>query len=254
MHYKFALTRKPGRSFCKGITTANLGAPNIARALAQHAQYVLTLKACGLVVIDLEADENFPDGCFVEDTALVTTEFAIITNPGATSRSGETASIVPVLENYRPLKFLPASVTLDGGDVLLIGKTFYVGISARTTIAAVSTLGELVQPDGYEVVPVVVQDILHLKTGVCYVGDETIVATRHLASCPAFQGYKKIVTLPAEDYAANCLRINDHLVMAAGFPDLKHKLQSLELPVLEVEMSEFRKMDGGLTCSSLLLQ
>ncbi len=254
MHYKIAITRKPGRSFGNGMTTANRGAPNIALALEQHEQYVLTLKACGLEVIDLEADEHFPDGCFVEDTALVTAEFAVITNPGAPSRRGETASITPVLEQYRALKFLPASVTLDGGDVLLIGKTFYVGLSARTTMEAASALREIVQPHGYEVVPVVVQDILHLKTGICYVGDDTIVATKSFANCPDFQGYKKIVTLPEEDYGANCLRINNHLVMAAGFPDLKHKLMQLDLPVLEVEMSEFRKMDGGLTCSSLLLQ
>lgn len=253
MPYKFAVTRKPGRSFCSGMTTANLGAPNIALALEQHEQYVLTLKTCGLKVIDLEADEQFPDGCFVEDTALVTAEFAVITNPGAASRRGETAAIIPVLEQYRPLKFLPASVTLDGGDVLLIGKRFYVGISTRTTTKAASALGEIVQPYGYEVVPVVVQDILHLKTGVCFVGAETIVATQQFARCPEFQDYQKIVTLPEEDYAANCLRINDHIVMAMGFPDLKCKLLELNMPVLEVEMSEFRKMDGGLTCSSLLL-
>ena len=254
MHYQIAISRKPSRSFCDGITTANLGAPNITLALEQHDQYVAMLKSCGLTVIDLEADEHFPDGCFVEDTALITAEFAVITNPGAPSRRGETASIIPVLEPYRALKFLPASVTLDGGDVLLIGKTFYVGLSARTTMEAASVLGEIVQPHGYEVVPIVVQDILHLKTGVCFVGDDTIVATQQFAGCPEFQGYKKIVTLPEEDYAANCLRINDHLVMAAGFSELKCKLMQLELPVLEVEMSEFRKMDGGLTCSSLLLQ
>ena len=205
-------------------------------------------------VIDLEADEHFPDGCFVEDTALVTPEFAVIANPGAASRRGETASIIPVLEHFRPLKFLPAAVTLDGGDVLLIGKMFYVGLSARTTTEAASALGEIVQPDGYEVVPVVVQDILHLKTGVCFVGNETIIATQQFALCPEFRDYKKIVTWPAEEYAANCLHINDHIVIAAGFPDLQRKLQQLNLPVLEVEMSEFRKMDGGLTCSSLLLQ
>lgn len=254
MQYKIAITRKPGASFCHGITTAKLGVPNITLALTQHEQYVSTLKICGLEVIDLEADERFPDGCFVEDTALVTAEFAVITNPGAPSRRGETAAIIPVLERFRPLKILPATVTLDGGDVLLIGKTFYVGISARTTTEAASILDEIVQPYDYNVVPLVVQDILHLKTGVCSVSDGTIIATQKFASCPDFRGYQKIVTLPDEDYAANCLRINDHLVMAAGFPDTMRKLQQFNLPVLEVEMSEFRKMDGGLTCSSLLLQ
>ncbi len=253
MHYKLALTRKPSRSFCNGITTANLGAPNIDLALAQHEQYVSTLQTCGLAVIDLDADEQFPDGCFVEDTALITPEFAVITNPGAASRRGETASIISVLEPFRPLKFLPAAVTLDGGDVLRIGWTFYVGLSARTTTEAASALGEIVQPHGYEVVPVVVPELLHLKTGVCFVGNDTLVVTQRFARCPEFQSYQKIVTLPAEDYAANCLRINDHLVIAAGFPDLQRQMQQLNLSVLEVEMSEFRKMDGGLTCSSLLL-
>jgi dimethylargininase len=254
LHYTHALTRKPGESFRRGITTAQLGAPNLALALQQHEQYVATLTACGLTVIDLEADENFPDGCFVEDTALVTAEFAVITNPGAPSRRGETASIAARLKQYRPLNFLPAAVTLDGGDVMLIDRTFYVGLSARTTTEAASALAEIVRPYDYNVVPVVVADILHLKTGVCYVGDDTLVATPPFAGCSAFQDYKKIVTVPEENYAANCLRINDHLVMAAGFPDLKHKLQQFNLPVLEVEMSEFQKMDGGLTCSSLLLQ
>ncbi len=253
MRYQLALTRKPGNSFRQGITTAQLGAPNIALALQQHAQYVAALRACGLVVLEREADERFPDGCFVEDTALITAEFAVITNPGAPSRRGETAAIAAVLQQYRPLKFLPQAVTLDGGDVLLIEQTFYVGLSARTTMEAASALAEIVQPHGYEVVPIVVADILHLKTSVCYLGDKTIVATQQFAGCSEFRDYQKIVTLPAEDYAANCLRINDHIVMAAGFPELKRKLQQLECPVLEVEMSEFRKMDGGLTCCSLLL-
>lgn len=253
MHYNLAITRKPGRSFSQGITTANLGTPDFDLALTQHEQYVATLQACALEVIDLDADENFPDGCFVEDTALITPEFAVITNPGANSRRGETASIIPVLEKYRTLKFLDPMVTLDGGDVMLIGHTFYVGISARTTTQAASALQGIVQPHGYDVIPVSVGEVLHLKTGVCYIGNETIVATRQFASYPEFQGYKKIETLPAEDYAANCLRINDHIVMAAGFPDLQHKLGQLGIPVLEVDMRESRKMDGGLTCCSLLL-
>lgn len=254
MHYQFAITRRPGRSFAQGITTANLGAPDFQLALAQHEQYVATLQACGLEVIDLAADESFPDGCFVEDTALVTPEFAVITNPGAMSRRGETAALIPVLEKYRPLQFLPATVTLDGGDVMLIERTFYVGLSERTTTAAAAALGEIVASHGYRVMPIVVADILHLKTGVCYIGEETIVATPQFARCPEFSGYRKIETVPAEAYAANCLRINDHIVMAAGFPDLRHKLAQRGWPVLEVEMSESRKMDGGLTCSSLLLQ
>lgn len=254
MHYKLAITRKPGMSFAQGITTANLGAPDFELALVQHEQYVTTLKTCGLEVIDLAADEDFPDSCFVEDTALITPEFAVITNPGAASRRGETAALIPVLGKYRPLKFLPATVTLDGGDVMLIEQTFYVGISERTTTAAASALGEIVAPHGYDVVPVVVADILHLKTGVCYLGEETIVATPQFARCPELARYRKIETVPAENYAANCLRINDQIVMAAGFPDLRHKLAQLGWPVLEVEMSESRKMDGGLTCSSLLLQ
>lgn len=254
LNYQFAITRKPGRSFSQGITTANLGAPDFALALMQHEQYVSALKACGLAVIDLDADENFPDGCFVEDTALITPEFAVITNPGAASRKGETTSLIPVLEKHRTLKFLAPTVTLDGGDVMLIDRTFYVGISARTTMQAASALREIVQPHSYEVIPVSVSNILHLKTGVCYIGNETIVATRQFASCPEFRRYKKIETLPAEDYAANCLRLNNHLVMAAGFPDLRRKLEPLGLPILEIDMSESRKMDGGLTCSSLLLQ
>jgi dimethylargininase len=254
LHYKIAITRRPGQSFVNGITTAHLGAPSFALASAQHEKYVAALKACGLTVIDLEADERFPDGCFVEDTALVTPEFAVITNPGAPSRKDETASISSALSAYRPLKFLPASVTLDGGDVLLIEKTFYVGISARTTMEAASALSKIVRADGYQVVPVSVKNILHLKTGVSFVGDDTLIVTPQFANCPEFQKYQKIITLPAEDYAANCLRINDHIIMAKGFSDLKHKLGKLHLPVLEIEMSEFRKMDGGVTCSSLLLQ
>ena len=254
MHYRFAITRKPGRAFSQGITTANLGAPDIALALTQHEQYVTTLKACGLEVIDLDADERFPDGCFVEDTALIAPEFAVITNPGATSRRGETAAMLAVLERFRPLKFLDEAVTLDGGDVMLIEKTFYVGLSERTTRAAASALGEIVAPFDYHVVSITVADILHLKTGVCYIGDETIVATQQFARCPELTRYRKIETLPAEDYAANCLRINDHLVMVAGFPNTRHQLSQLGLPLLKVEMSEFRKMDGGLTCLSLLLR
>ncbi|HEX4948359.1 MAG TPA: arginine deiminase-related protein [Blastocatellia bacterium] len=254
MNYRLAITRKPGRSFAQGVTTANLGAPDFDLAFAQHEQYVAVLKTCGVEVIDLDADENFPDGCFVEDTALITPEFAVITNPGAASRRGETAALIPVLEQYRPLKFLDPTATLDGGDVMLIEKTFYVGLSERTTTAAASNLGEIVAPFGYNVVPITVAGILHLKTGVCYIGANTIVATPQFARCPEFDCYQKIATLPAENYAANCLRINDHLVVAAGFPDTRYKLSQLGLPVLEVNISEARKMDGGLTCSSLLLQ
>lgn len=254
MHYKLAITRQPGRSFAQGITTANLGAPDIDLALAQHEQYVAALKTCGLEVINLDADEAFPDGCFVEDTALITPEFAVITNPGATSRRGETATMIPVLERFRLLKFLDEAVTLDGGDVLRIEKTFYVGLSERTTLAAATALSEIVAPFGYTTMPITVTDILHLKTGVCYIGNQTIVATPPFACRPELAGHRKIETVHAEAYAANCLHINDHLVMAAGFPDLRYKLAQFGLPILEVEMSEFQKMDGGLTCLSLLLQ
>ena len=249
--FRHAIVRKPGRSIIRGLTTSNLGTPDYATALAQHGEYVRTLESCGVAVFVMEADEEFPDGCFVEDPAVVTEKCAVITNPGAASRNGETARVKEALLNFYPaLETIPEG-TLEGGDVLRIGDHFYIGLSKRTNRDGAGSLLRILEKYGYSGSCIELEEMFHLKTGVTFIGENTVLVAGEFIEKREFDSFRKIIVDPDEMYAANCIRINEHVVMPRGYPKTKARLRENGFSVKEVEMSEYRKIDGGLSCLSL---
>lgn len=250
MILKNALVRKPGRNFSEGITTSHLGKPNYSKALAQHYAYCKALSECGVELLVLEADEKYPDGCFVEDTAIVTRDVAIITRPGAASRSGEEIEVSKVLSDYRRIERIISPGTLDGGDVLRAEDHFYIGISGRTNDKGAGQLSAILSSEGYTCSYISVKDGLHLKSGIAYLGNGNFVSVDKLSKIN--DTGKFIILDPEESYSANCLLVNGNILIPEGFPVSAGKIASLGIKVIRLDMSEFRKMDGGLTCLSLL--
>lgn len=249
--FTYAITRLPAATFDCGLTTANLGAPSYEMVLRQHQAYTEALQSIGLTIIALDPLLDYPDAHFVEDTAVVTPEVAITTNPGAQSRQGEEQSIADVLKHYRRIERIQAPGTLDGGDVLMIGNHFLIGISERTNQQGAEQLGRILSDHGKTHTTVAVGAGLHLKSSINYVGQNTVITTPDFEEHEALESCDKITTDLNESYAANTLWVNDHLLVPRGFPGTKAKLEALGLPIIELDVSEMRKMDGGLTCLSL---
>lgn len=247
-----AIVRTPGRSMVSGITEADLGLPNYEKALEQHGQYIAALEACGLEVLVLDADESHPDSTFVEDVALLTPHCAIITRPAAPSRAGETKNIRPVLERfYSEIEQIVAPGSLDGGDMMQIGGHFYIGLSARTNLAGAEQLIAILQRYGMTGSTVPVTEFLHLKTGVTCVADNRLLASGEFVVRREFSGFTILPVDGSNAGAANCIRINDTILMPAGFPQVREQLMALGAQIIEVDISEYAKLDGGLTCLSL---
>jgi len=250
-----AIVRPPSANFSTGLTTVDLGIPNYYLSLTQHAAYCKALVSCGLLVIELPADDNYPDSTFVEDTAIVTKRGAIITRPGAQTRLGEISSISRELSRWvnKPA-VIEAPGTVDGGDVCEAGEHFFIGISERTNEAGANQLSRLLWELDYssELVDIRgVRGILHLKSGIAYLGRNELVVIDALADSERFKGYEMIKVHPSEAYAANCVAINGSVLIAAGFPFLERLLTERGYHTISLEMSEFQKMDGGLSCLSL---
>jgi dimethylargininase len=244
-----AIVRVPGNNFVDGNTTADLGTPDFQKALEQHKQYCYALKKCGLDVTILEADEDYPDGCFVEDTAIVTEKVAIITRPGDISRLGEQEKISEVLSKKK-LEHVEYPGRVDGGDVMRVGNHLYIGMSRRTNQEGARQLSEILSKYGYSSSEIPVRSVLHLKTGITYLGNNNFISIDEFSE--VFKTSKIIKLDQDESYSANCLLINDYLLIPKGFPKAKQKILELGYRIIEIEMSEYRKMDGGLTCLSLL--
>jgi dimethylargininase len=220
--------------------------------MEQHRQYIAALERCGLDVLILEADEAFPDSTFVEDVAIVTARCAILTRPAAASRRGETAAILPVLEDfYSYIEKIQPPGTLDGGDVLQVEQHFYIGLSSRTNRAGADQLIEILQRYGMTGSTVPVTEFLHLKTGVTQVAQKTLLAAGEFMAHPAFSDFRIIAVSEASKGGANCVHINGKLLLAAGFPELNKQVNDEVTEVIEVDLSEYAKLDGGLTCLSL---
>jgi dimethylargininase len=251
IRFSHAVVRQPGENFAQGITTSDLGAPNLEMMLAQHAHYVEILHSLGLKVTVLEALPGYPDAHFVEDVAVVTPDVAVITNPGAPARNGEIEFIEPTLAQFREIEHLHPPGTLDGGDVLMVGTHFFIWISDRTNQAGAAQLGRILEKFGNTWSAVPVGAGLHLKSSVNWIGSNTLLLTEDFADHPHFHGYTKLILAPEEEYAGNTLWINDVLITPHGFPQTRHHLETTGLEIIEIEVSECRKMDGGLTCLSL---
>ena len=241
-----AILRKPGRSMIKGLTTSFEGQPDHELALLQHQGYVDALKLCGLEVIMLDPIEDYPDSVFVEDVAICTSKCAVITNPGADSRNAETAYIEPALsKEISNIEHIKEPGTLDGGDVMMVGDHFYIGLSARTNRAGAEELIRILSKYGYSGSVIEIEGLLHLKTGTAYLENNIMLVHENLADHPKFESYTKIIVPPEEEYAANAIRVNDFVLLPAGYPITADKLRRAGLKLIELPMSEFRKLDGG---------
>jgi len=249
--FTYAIVRRPGPEFSGGITTATLGLPDYELALEQHARYCEALEACGLELVVLESAPDHPDCPFVEDTAVVTEEVAVIARPGAERRRGEEVAVEEALSPFRPIERIEPPGTLDGGDVLRVERRMFIGLSERTNFEGARQLGSILTRRGYSVTVVPVGEMLHLKSGVNHAGGGDLAITGGLSKLDAFSRFELVHVPRDEAYAANCLYVNGRLLVAAGFPKALAEYERLGREIIELEVSEFRKMDGGLTCLSI---
>jgi dimethylargininase len=246
-----AITRLPGKNFADGITTSTLGSPSYPLMLQQHQAYRQALQNLGLDVILLPAEPDYPDAYFVEDPAIVTPEIAVITRPGAPTRRGEELTLEPALIQYRRVFHIEPPGTVEGGDILMVENHFFIGLSDRTNYDGAAQLAKLLAAAGHTSETIPVASGLHLKSSVNYIGHGTLLVTHSLSDQPAFSRYEKILLDSSEEYTANTLWINDTLLTPRGFPNTLAKLTRFGLPIIELDVSEVQKMDGGLTCMSL---
>jgi len=222
-------------------------------ARAQHSGYVNILRQLGCDVLELPADADLPDSVFVEDTAIILPHAAVITRPGADSRKPETESIIRVLSPRIRLIHIQEPATLDGGDVLVMGKRIFIGLSTRSNQAAVDQLNDLLKDDGYTVTGVALNDCLHLKSAVTRVDNTTLLINGNWVRKIHFEQYNLIEVDPSEPSAANCLPIGDSIIYASSFPRTLSKLKEHGCNVVTVELDELAKAEGAVTCCSLIL-
>lgn len=251
-----AIVCPPADSYANALTAANLGAPTLAIAREQHAAYVAALETAGVQVTTLPSDTGYPDGTFVEDTAIVTAQGAILCRPGAPSRAGEVVAMRAALERMlgHQLDAITEPGTVDGGDICQAGSHFFIGLSHRTNEAGADQLARWLDQLGYSSSTIGIIDdptLLHLKSGLVWLGDQQLLAVPLLASHPALSAYDVVTVSLDELYAANCVRVNDVLLVPAGYPLIAATLAAMGHKVVPLEMSEFRKMDGGLSCLSI---
>ena len=255
MKLTHAIVRPPGATFAAGITSSRLGPPDLALALEQHAVYCQTLIHLGLALVRLPPDPEFPDSTFVEDAAIVTNRGAILTRPGAPSRAGEVAALGQALGRWFPqLDSITEPGTLDGGDVCEAGPHFFIGISRRTNAEGAAQLAAWLTGRGFGSSVIDIRGLpglLHLKTGLSWLGGGRLLAARGIAGHQALRGWEVVEVPRTERYAANCIRVNDAVLIAHGFPETAALLRGLGHELVELEMSEYRMMDGGLSCLSV---
>jgi dimethylargininase len=255
MAYTHALVRTPAPTFALGLTQSTAGAPHFATALLQHRRYCEALVECGLQLTALPSDPAFPDGTFVEDTALLFPEVAVLTRPGAPSRRGETVSTLTALQGFfERIDTIEAPGTVDGGDICVADQHVFIGISARTNEVGAAQLTQILRSHGYAISLIDIrgsETLLHLKSGLTYLGDRLMIVSSDAPSTAVIADFDILELAPEENYAANCLNINNQILIAAGYPRLAAALAQRGRRTLALEMSEFRKMDGGLTCLSL---
>lgn len=251
---KIAITRavSPAIEYCE-LTYLERQPINLDLAQQQHRQYEAALAALGCQVISLPVLADQPDSVFVEDTAIVLDELAIITRPGAQSRRPEIESMAATLADHRTLHHINGGGTIEGGDVLRIGKTIYVGISSRTNLAGIEQLRAIAEAAGYTVRPVTVSGCLHLKTAVTQVGTDTLLGNRAWVDMDALKnGFDFIDVDPAEPMAGNAVLIGSTIIYPTDFPRTRERLEERGIPVSAVDASEIGKAEGGVTCCSLI--
>ena len=255
MKLTHAIVRPPAATYADGITSSDLGPPDLALALEQHEAYCRVLSDLGLSLHSLPPDPEFPDSTFVEDAAIVTSRGAILTRPGAPSREGEVTAVGAALDRWFPeLDRINPPGTVDGGDVCEAGEHFFISVSQRTNEEGAAQLSAWLAARGFGSSVIDIREMscmLHLKTGISWLGGRRLIAWREIAGHEALSGWEVVEVPKGEEYAANCIRVNDAVLVAHGFPQTAALLRGLGHDVVELEMSEYRKMDGGLSCLSV---
>ena len=270
---KYAIVRDVATTYDKCVKPAGSITPiDVPLAQAQHRAYCNVLKKSGLKLIRIPADDRFPDCCFVEDPAIVIGDTAIISRLGVKSRRGEEMAVRNTLARYKTIRWIKPPGTIEGGDVLQIGRNIYIGLSERTNLSAIRQVKAIAAEHRYEVIPVRVKGMIHLKTGCTYLGNNCVTLVKGPAQPDgrsggqldekSFAGYKRIIIPKLESYSANCLSINGRVLIPKGYPRTRQliknnaRLTGCEVgqgfKIIELDMSEFRKGGGSLTCLSLL--
>ncbi len=249
-----AITRQVSSRFneCE-ITHIDRSPINLNIARAQHQGYTQALKDVGCEVIELPAEEDMPDSVFVEDTAFILPEVAVITRPGADSRRPEAESISRALQPFRELLFIQAPGTVDGGDVLVLDKDIFVGMSTRSNQAALDQMNTLLKKFGYHAQAVELHDCLHLKSAVTRVDAKTLLINRNWVDADYFAKFDLIDIDISESFAANCLPVNGEIIFPAAFPKTRAKLEARGYKVRTVQVDELAKAEGAVTCCSLII-
>ena len=250
--FKRAIVRRPCPQITNGLTSAKLGKPNYHNALKQHDSYINALQKCSLEVIVLDEDPNYPDSVFVEDTAVCTKKFAIISNPGAKERNGEAILMKATLQQFfNQTENIIDKGTLDGGDIMQVDDTFYIGLSKRTNKEGANQFIQIVNKYDMKGIQVSMKNMLHLKTGLSYLENNNLLISGEFLNNSLFDNFNKIIVEEDELYAANSLWINDTVIVPENYNKTRKKIEQTGYKTIVVDTSEFRKVDGGLSCLSL---
>jgi dimethylargininase len=247
-----AIVRVPGFSMQDGLSSSRLGRPDVIKACEQHSAYVDALRNQGLTVRVLEENERYPDSTFIEDVALCTPFCAVVASPGAESRRGEIIGIRPLLEEYyNEMEEIRFPGTLEAGDVMTVGNHYYIGISGRTNIEGADQLITILNKYKLSGIKVPLENMLHLKSGISYLENNIILVCGELTTHKEFEKFNRIQVSNDESYAANSLWINGKVLVPEGFPETRNKIEKAGYETIVLDVSEFRKVDGGLSCLSL---
>jgi dimethylargininase len=250
--FRNAIVLSPSCTIIDAITSSSIGKPFYPRALEQHSKYVETLELLGLEVKILAEKDLFPDSTFIEDVALCTPVCAVITRPGAVSRRGEIAGMRRVLEEYyKTIEEIIFPATLEAGDVMMVGNHYFIGISSRTNLDGANQLIKILNKHKMTGSKVPLKKILHLKSAVSYLENNNMLVCGELINYEGFSAHNRIQIDEDESYAANSLRINGKVLVPDGFPKTRKKIEKAEYETIALNVSEFRKVDGGLSCLSL---
>jgi len=247
-----AIVRKPCKNMIRGLTSSNLGPPDYNKANEQHRKYILALEKCGLDVFVLEADENFPDSVFVEDIALLMPDIAIITNPGAESRKGEVIEMKSVLYHFFDhVEKINSPGNIEAGDIMMVDTHFYIGLSQRTNKEGAMQMINTLNRYGKTGSTIPLKEFFHLKTRLSYLENNNLLVAGEFPDHPELRNFN-IITVPEHEvYAANSVWINGYVLVSAGYPETGKKISDLGYQTIVLDVSEFRKLDGGLSCLSL---
>ncbi len=246
-----AIVRPVPNSYNKCVRK-NIESIDVELAKAQHNEYCKALQGLGPKLVWVEGNDSLPDSCFIEDTAVIIEEKAIICNMSVKSRTPEVIGVAKVLEKLKTIFYIKRPAIVDGGDILKVEERLFIGLSARTNAHTITQMKEILKDSNLSIVPVKVSNVLHLKSACTYLGNDYVILSKGNFDTDLLSGLNKIKVPKGEEYAADCLAINGTVLMVRGFPKTKKLIEKEGFRVEELEMSEFRKGEGALTCLSII--